>query len=176
MRISPETVAERLLVDFGVTTPPVPIDDIVRRMGIDLVFEPFDGELSGILYQEENQAIIAVNDRNSKVRQRFTIAHECGHYLMHQQDRDLFVDKPIQVQFRNQQSSLAVNREEIAANRFAAALLMPRSWIVGEANRRLECQPPMRDDELLLDLARLFDVSQQAMEYRLANLGVWAPL
>jgi Zn-dependent peptidase ImmA (M78 family) len=176
MVIRPEVAAERLLSEQGITQPPVPVDALVERLGIQVVYEPFEGELSGILYQEGDRAIIAVNARNHRVRQRFTIAHECGHYVLHQRERDLFVDKPIQVQFRNERSSLAVSREEITANRFAAALLMPHQWVIEEANRRLERNPSILDADLVADLARLFDVSQQAMEFRLAHLGVWAPL
>ena len=176
MAAHPDRIAEQTLVEHGIVRPPVPIEDLVSQMGIELVCQPFDGELSGILYQEDDHAIIAINSQNSRVRQRFTIAHEFGHYLLHQRDRDLFVDKPIQVQFRDELSSLAVSREEIAANRFAAALLMPRDWIMAEANRRLEQQPLPTDDELLRELAQLFEVSQRAMEFRLANLGIWAPL
>lgn len=176
MAAHPDRIAEQTLVEYGIVRPPVPVQDLVHQMGIELVYQPFDGELSGILYQEDDHAIIAINSRNARVRQRFTIAHECGHYILHQHDRDLFVDKPIQVQFRNELSSLAVNREEIAANRFAAALLMPRDWIMAEANRRLDQQQPPTDDELLQELAQLFEVSQRAMEFRLANLGIWAPL
>jgi len=176
MATHPDRVAEQTLIQYGIVQPPVPVEELVARMGIQLVYQPFDGELSGILYQEDDHAIIAINLQNARVRQRFTIAHECGHYVLHQRDRDLFIDKPIQVQFRNELSSLAVNREEIAANRFAAALLMPRDWIMAEANRRLEQQPHLTDEGLLAELTHLFEVSPRAMEYRLANLGIWAPL
>lgn len=176
MATRPEAAAERILIEHGIAQPPVPVEQIVKRMGVQLVYKPFDGELSGILYQEGDRAIIAVNDQNPRVRQRFTIAHECGHYLLHQDSRSLFVDRPIQVRFRNERSSLAVSREEIAANQFAAALLMPRAWVIDEANHRLEHYTSISDDELVAELARIFDVSRQAMEFRLANLGVWAPL
>lgn len=118
--------------------------------------------------------MIVVNTYNATVRQRFTMAHELGHFLMH--NDVLFVDKPVSVRFRDSLSSLAISNEEIQANRFAACALMPESWVIDEANHELAREPEIASEELVERLARRFDVSRQAMEIRLAGLGVWGPL
>jgi len=79
----------------------------------------------------------------------------------------------VRVDFRDRTSSLAIDKEEIEANAFAAELLMPQEFIWEEISRRLSRRrsSPTKD-ELIDDLARTFKVSPQAMEYRLNNLGI----
>ena len=65
--------------------------------------------------------------------------------------------------------------QEIDANRFAAELLMPRSFVIEAVRERLRKKKKWTPEELISDLARVFRVSIQAMEYRLINLGVFMP-
>lgn len=66
---------------------------------------------------------IIVNGNEPRVRQRFTVAHEIAHYLLH---RDLIgdglIDDPL---YRSGLSTL----EEVHANRLAAEILMPYALI-----------------------------------------------
>jgi Zn-dependent peptidase ImmA (M78 family) len=65
------------------------------------------------------------NSTHAPVRQRFTIAHEIGHYAMHvkkSMDSPLFIDRL--VAFRDDESSAGSDWEEVEANTFAVALLM----------------------------------------------------
>lgn len=115
--------------------------------------------------------VVVVNDRHARVRQRFTIAHELGHLLLHK-GRPVIVDHLTRahVNMRDQTSSLATSQEEIAANQFAASLLMPAEWISGAVGPHLD----LSTTRLVAQLAGTFDVSEQAMEYRLINLGLRA--
>ncbi|MDP9470649.1 MAG: ImmA/IrrE family metallo-endopeptidase [Chloroflexota bacterium] len=172
----PEAEAQQILRTQGITRPPVPVEQIARAMGVRVAFEPFEGDLSGMLYQDpgNEDIIILVNSLNAKTRQRFSIAHELGHLVLH--ERNIYVDRPISVRFRDALSSLAVSREEIEANQFGAALLMPQEWVLVDAHRRLSRQPGTSDEQLVEELARQYDVSRAAMEFRLSNLGIWSPL
>lgn len=175
-RTNPEQMAEQLLQEQGIDRPPVPVERLAKRLGIQVVYEPFDGEVSGMLVQEQTDGppIVVVNSLNAAVRQRFTVAHELGHHLLH--GHGVYVDRPLAVKFRDTQSSLAIDPEEIQANRFAAALLMPRDWVIRDADHLLARQRDIPDEELIERLAKEYRVSRQAMEFRLANLGIWAPL
>jgi len=62
------------------------------------------------------------NDPHPLVRQRFSIAHEIGHFILHQKQGQLFIDKTYKVFLRDQLSSSGENIQEIQANQFAAAL------------------------------------------------------
>ena len=100
---------------------------------------------------------IYVNAEHSKVRRRFTIAHEIAHFVLH---RDLIGDGITEDALYRSGLSDAVERE---ANGLAAEILMPRHLIreaFNNGNRSPEA------------LAAEFEVSLQAMEYRLRNLGL----
>jgi Zn-dependent peptidase ImmA (M78 family) len=97
-------------------------------------------------------------------RRRFTIAHEFGHYLLHEGISE-HVNYGYRVNFRDQESSLARDVEEIEANFFAASLLMPRSML--DACGAVHA---VDSDVLVRNLAKRFQVSQHAMSLRLANV------
>lgn len=129
-----------------------------------------------MLYRDTDPKIVGVNATHPPARQRFTIAHELGHLLLHK-GRPIIVDKTIRlVNTRTDDpdptSSLATRREEIEANGFAAELLMPRDLVLKEANALVKSHETISDDSFVEDLARRFRVSRQAMEIRLGSMGV----
>lgn len=167
-----EVEAKKLLDHNGVTKPPVPVDRIAESLGAIISFEPFEGkdDLSGILYRNGKNKIIGINSAHAQNRQRFSIAHEIGHLRLH--SKELFVDKVVRVNFRDNKSSLATDREEIEANTFAAELLMPKNFINTEIDSLIKKRQTLDKDELIEHLSRVFHVSPQAIEYRLINLGI----
>lgn len=145
----------------------MPVAEIATSLGADLQIEPLEGGLSGVLYREGGRTVLGVNGWHAEVRQRFTIAHELGHLQLHQDA--LFVDGLLQ---RDATSSRAVNTHEIEANAFAAELLMPRHLLLAELRERLPKSGVADPAKLTRQLAQKFEVSEQAMEFRLANLGL----
>lgn len=129
-----------------------------------------------MLFRGSDQPVLGVNSYHSSSRQRFTIAHELGHLVLHE-GRPMIVDHVVRVRFnlRDGTSSLATDKQEIEANRFAAELLMPRDWIIREVEAALEREHDLDEETLVQDMAELCEVSPQAMEYRLINLGVRLP-
>lgn len=174
MKKNTQKEAQHLLKSAGVVHPPVPVEKLAERLKAKLSFEPFEGhdEISGILYRDERRVVIGINSSHAKTRQRFSIAHEIGHLLLH--DGDLFVDKTVRLNFRSKKSSLAEDTQEIEANQFAAELLMPREMIEREIKKRADKRKSVSEDVLAVELASVFEVSKQAMEYRLINLGIVA--
>lgn len=165
-----EKTAKKLLEEKKFCRTPIPVESIAKDLGIRLQFEPIEGkdEISGMLFKDGNRTIIGVNSAHPKTRQRFTIAHEIGHLLLHR--GELFLDANIS--FRDSRSSLATDQEEIEANSFAAELLMPRELLKAEVQKRVIKYGSVSTDLLLEELIVVFDVSKQAMEYRLKNLGI----
>lgn len=163
-----EQAALDLLDKHGIDAPPIDVEKIARRLDVDVRYEPFDGELSGALYRDvDERAVLGVNNWHAEVRQRFTIAHELGHLLLHPDE--LFVDGVLK---RDDESSLAIRSHEIEANAFAAELLMPRKLVLAEINDLLATNAAPDPKRLIEHLARLFDVSEQAMQFKLVNLGL----
>jgi Zn-dependent peptidase ImmA (M78 family) len=164
--------AAQLLMSGGVTSPPVPVERLARDSGALVSYQPFEtDDISGLLYRAEGAApVIGVNSSNSKLRQRFTIAHELGHLLLHE-GTGLIIERLVRVNFRNATSSTATDSEELEANRFAAELLMPEDLLQRILGSLLVGRP-LSDIDLVKRLARRFEVSEQAMTFRLANLGI----
>jgi Zn-dependent peptidase ImmA (M78 family) len=167
-----ERTAVEILEKARIRKPPVDVESLaIKYFGVKLRFEHLEQSVSGMLYRTNDEAFVAVNSDHAKVRQRFTIAHELGHFELHQ-GRPIIVDHLVRarVNLRNSESSLATNREEIDANGFAASLLMPAEWILTDVDQRLNRTPA----RLVAELAKRYVVSEQAMQLRLINIGVRA--
>ena len=163
--MSLERKAEQLLVDAGLDTAPVPVEQVTAYLGIKVELAELGEECSGVLVRNEGRAVIGVNQDHHPNRRRFSIAHEIAHFVLHK--GDTYIDKGYLVNFRDRESGSGTKWEEMAANAFAAALLMPAKQ-VREAFKQ---QPfDLTEDEGLEKLARKFKVSPQAMTYRLINL------
>ena len=175
-----ESMARQLLDASGVQRPPVDVKKIAHDKGAVVRYEDFEDGVSGALYRTSDRVIIGVNRADGPERGRFTIAHEIGHLVLGHQD-DLFVDKHYVDSFtdaasapnirrihRDIVSSQATNPLEIEANRFAAALLMPRNFLDASL---AETEGPVQDKQVQR-LAKRYEVSVQAMVFRLMNLGV----
>jgi Zn-dependent peptidase ImmA (M78 family) len=171
MRLHPEERAAIELVEQYGDDPPVNVERIAKQLKITIVRQALDQNISGILYREDGTAIIGVNSRHPESRQRFTIAHEIGHFVLHPGER-VIVERNGRVNLRDGRSNQAIVPEEIQANRFAAELLMPRRRVL-EALRTPEAPATAARDVAVL--ADRFSVSSQAMEYRLVNLGMLVP-
>ena len=164
--------AEQLLQEAGIVAPPVPVEQLAEHMGAVVRYAPFDGQMSGLLHRSEdgNRAVIGVNSRHPTVRQRFSIAHELGHLVLH--EPAFQIDQHAFVSFRNSKSSSASDPHEIEANQFAAALLMPEVLLRACVDQLGE-NPDV--EESIRRLAQRFDVSTQAMTIRLTSLGEITP-
>ena len=164
--------ADQLLAEHSIKGPPVDVEAIARRLGVTVTYEDLEPSVSGMLVRPAHgDPVIVVNDRHAPVRQRFTVAHEIAHLDLHK-GRPVIVDHltRARVNLRDETSSMATDREEIAANQFAASLLMPADWVHDEVEQRMG----MPTGRLISELASQFFVSEQAMEYRLMNLGLRA--
>ncbi|OCB50828.1 hypothetical protein A5722_32325 [Mycobacterium vulneris] len=166
---------QALLTRAGVTEPPVPVEQIARLAGAVVSYQPFDSDdISGLLYRSADSApVIGVNSANAKVRQRFTIAHELGHLHLHS-GHSLILERQMHINFRDATSATTSNREEAEANHFAAELLMPRN-LLDQYLSALLAGRPLADAAIVAKLAQRFEVSRQAMEFRLSGLGMFTP-
>lgn len=166
-----EQLAAQVLKDAGVTGPAVPVERIARLKGLDVRKQRIpDSDISGFLFQKGAKALIGVNARHSQVRQRFTIAHELGHVLLQGAiPNEFHVDRGFQIRFRDFRSSEGVDIEERESNLFAAELLMPKRFLAKDIADT--DQLDLVDDDTIAKLANRYGVSNQALVFRLVNLG-----
>lgn len=168
-RPSPSAVARKALRHAGIdvdeintckTDGYIDVAEVARKLGINVKYHSFSDNISGLFSRKGDRRIVAVNEDHNSHRQRFTIAHEIGHYLLHSEEL-LHYDtgKLEEIYFR---ADSVADYNETEANRFAAELLMPAELV------RRCVEDGIRSVE---ELASRFDVSPAAMRYRLVNLG-----
>jgi Zn-dependent peptidase ImmA (M78 family) len=161
---------EELLQQFHIVTPPVPVDQVAKKLGVLLCPLPADKEISGAIVRKEGRVVIAVNPAHHANRQRFTIAHELGHYFFHS-GMEEHVDKDFRVSWRRVAGSPpGVDWQEITANRFAAELLMPTRFMKSD----LDTIRNINKRAVTLFALR-YKVSPEAMKIRLSSLGIVGP-
>jgi Zn-dependent peptidase ImmA (M78 family) len=154
--------ARGILKEHGVASAPVPVERIARQLGVRVQYAPLDNDLSGMAHIREGVVIVGVNSLHAPNRQRFTLAHELGHVVLHREilEDNVHVDR---VLLRDRDSSAGLYREEIEANAFASELLMPAEFLDAMLGGR---QVIMDDDEEISTLAKKFRVSESAMRFR----------
>ena len=168
-RKSPQEEARKILAELKITQPPVPIEKVARHLGAKIRFSPFDGEISGMIYIQDGLPIIGVNSLHPPNRQRFTIAHECGHLILHRNliTQEVHVDKKFPVLRRDDKSTTGTELIEIEANRFAAELTMPRALLLRALGNDVI---DIDDTDLVNKLAQQFKMSSDAMTIRMTSL------
>lgn len=162
-KISAQSRAKAIIADYGVKEPPVPIEKIVKSLGVTIQYASFDDALSGMAFVRKGISIIGVNALHHPNRQRFTIAHELGHHILHADllQSEVHVDKV--VLNRNKISAQGVDFREMQANAFAAEILMPSAWLDDIINDGVD----LGDEARISALAKRLKVSTAALQFRM---------
>ena len=189
-----DTIAQNTLKNYNeelVTGDPtaIPIEELIElHFGLIVEYRNLskDGHIHGMTVFEDS--IIPIYDERTKrlepifakagtilidkrllvgnrvKRMRFTLAHELGHYLMH----DEYYSN--QVTLPNKSKLKSVEQQEKEADDLGASLLMPYGR-VKVAYKRLANK--YSKEELIKKLAEIFEVSKEAMEIRLKKIGLY---
>ncbi|WP_018275153.1 ImmA/IrrE family metallo-endopeptidase [Teredinibacter turnerae] len=164
-----EAKARKLLEQSGITSAPVDVELVAKTLGIEIQFDDLDDDVSGFLSVEPGRSVAVINQNHHSNRQRFTIAHELGHYVLHvKSEEGLFIDKKYTVHHRDHKSSLGTIEKEREANLFASSLLMPKAIIQALLDG---LRVDFFDEFETHSLAKRLGVSEQALGFRLARLG-----
>lgn len=171
-RKSCESRAVSVLNEAGVTKHPVRVDRIAKSHQIKIRYEPLEDELSGMIFFKGDIPVIGVNARHNANRQRFTIAHELGHFFLHSDvlRRGAHVDKVVTILNRDSEAARGVSNIEIEANQFAAELLMPKFLIAAFLGKNGLDIRMMPDDDIIAEMAKAFRVSMTAIAIRLGTI------
>lgn len=142
----------------GIETVPLDAEGVAKALNIGVKYESFVNDVSGVLQRTEDMVgwEIRVNVAHHLHRQRYTIAHELGHYCLHRFYSNTFEDD---IFFRSNESS----ETEWQANDFAGALLIPEDVF------REKVRAGIGEVE---DLAKIFKVSSLALRMRAKKLGM----
>ena len=139
---------ERYHAVFGGDELPVPVESIAEDL-LGLAVEARELDVSGMLLPAERR--ILVNAAEPATRQRFTIAHELGHWVCQCLEGTV---RPVYCRAEDVGVDPEAKALEREANIFAANLVMPET-AVRDANG-----------------TNRFGVSEEALAWRLYNLGL----
>jgi hypothetical protein len=147
-----ELHANRLLELHQINSGPIPGQLITElpKLRVDYV----DSPVSGASFWNGQEWVIQLNRNESWTRQRFTLAHEYKHIVDHGATSRLYTGT---------RTTTGADLAERAADYFAGCLLVPRKLLKRAWGRGMQ-QPR--------DLARHFQVSEQAIAVRLAQTGL----
>ncbi|MCY4304158.1 MAG: ImmA/IrrE family metallo-endopeptidase [Aestuariivita sp.] len=157
--LAPEQMA---IVEKHQDSWPVNVEKIARELGISVYdVSSWPEKVSGMIKKDEEDGgesgyAIYVNENHPSVRQRFTIAHEIGHFLLHEH----LIGEGLVEDVLWRAGGLS-NRVETEANRMAARILMPSGLIKEAYGQKIRS---------IKTLAKEFEVSEDAMSIRI--LGV----
>ena len=151
--------AEAALVRKHMSTVPVRVGDLARDLGLAVFRSPLPPSVSGMIQPRAggNGYEIRINKYEVPERQRFTLAHEIAHFLLHKSDiKSGVVDN---VMYR----SALTSRKEAEANRLAADIVMPAQAV----RDALHAHGGVASEATASQLASAFTVSLPAMRVRL---------
>lgn len=151
--------AEEVLKENFVVSPPIDIEDLVTNYGLQVVEVDFDLDpkfhnVAGLIDPKEKT--IFVSNKDSETRKAFTIAHELGHWLLHQEKLQSEPEK-YSILYRIPIGTLNSDPVEKEANTFAANLLVPKHLL--DKYKDLDVDT----------ISRIFGVSPEVVGYRLKN-------
>ncbi len=149
------SAVDDILTNNYVIEPPTPIQSIVRNYGLDILETSFPEEYRNICgYIDISGKSVILNSADNANRKAFTLAHELGHWILH--NNILETQPEYSILYRTAIGQV-INHIETEANFFAANLLVPMKLLRQYQNHDIEF------------LSDLFGVSTDVIGYRLEN-------
>ena len=148
---------ERRAVEDARKSIPVKLSALANALGVRIVASTLPAGISGELRPSNDGFQISINRHDSSRRQRFTVAHELAHYLLHRDHIGSGIKDDVLYR-----SGLSDSREA-EANRLAAEIIMPFE----ELRRALSKHGGIPSEDVVAKLAVEFGVSDAAMRIRL---------
>lgn len=137
---------------------PIKVGAIAKAFNLIVKASTLPGNISGEIKETGNEIVIKINRHDVKYRQRFTLAHEIAHFLLHRQYiGDGITDDAL---FRSKLSTAI----EIEANNLAADILMPMQLL---AAHKKGLENKLKGEALYEKLALDFEVSLTSLKYQL---------
>jgi len=155
----------RRVLDRHLLHSPLKLGQLAKELGVQIKVSSLGTGISGQITNENGSYVIRVNRHEARERQRFTIAHELSHFLLHRHVIDNSSDG---IRDNILYRSGEPERIEYEANRLAADIVMPMEQV----------KKVLADDfggvvteGTIESLAARFQVSKAAMEIRLSTMS-----
>lgn len=146
-----ENVATELRKAWDLGVDPIPVlTDMLEERGVKVFqSDAIPGDFDGMAAKIDGIPVIVVSGNAPGDRQRFTLAHELGHLILHGRLAEGLDD-------------------EAASNRFAGAFLAPEAEVRKELGDRRNWLEPQE----LAVLKKAYGLSMQAWMHRAKDLGI----
>ncbi|MCE4280740.1 XRE family transcriptional regulator [Xanthomonas nasturtii] len=155
-------IEQRRLLGFGDSEPIGSLRDTLDEIGIHIFIDGLNSKLAGLYAFVENFGYcVLINRKHPLARQRWTIAHEYGHYLFDHDRRGVDYVQPMKRKPEN----------ERFCDTFASHFLMPTTGV----QKRFHDTFQRKGDVNVGDVIRISDyygVSLMAMMLRLETIGL----
>jgi hypothetical protein len=153
--------ADRKVLELHLGEVPVRLGAIAKDLGVEVKVSSLPLNVSGQISNLGGRYEIKINRHESRQRQRFTLAHELAHFLLH---RDIIDDMGGKLTDNVLYRSGASEHIEYEANRLAAQIVMPEKAL----QNAFSLYGENLSETTVELLAEQFGVSKAAMEIRMA--------
>ncbi len=167
-----QKLAKDLLLKYELYEFPVKIVELANKLGFVVLQQNIQD--SGFILVDENDPflipgkpdkvskVIVVNNTDSPLRKRFTVAHEIGHYLLYCADKNN--NRGL---FAHRENNAHYDPNEKIVNDIASEILMPYEILDSYLNHLIPKLDIVSDELLILKIAQDFNVSESAAAVRL---------
>jgi hypothetical protein len=149
----------RAIIEEFQDTLPVKLPELARALGAPIKASTLAPGISGEIRPLNDGFVIRINRHDPIKRQRFTVAHELAHLLLHREEIGNGIEDDVLYR-----STLSDRREQ-QANRLAADILMPEVLL----NEAREAAEEKGVGDVVLYLSDLFSVSEAAMRIKVGQ-------
>ncbi|MDM1290811.1 ImmA/IrrE family metallo-endopeptidase [Acinetobacter indicus] len=139
---------------------PIKLGLLSKELGLVVKRATLPANISGEIKEQDGEVIIRVNRHDAKTRQRYTLAHEIAHFLLHRHLLSNGITDD--VLYRSSQS----DEIEAEANRLAADILMPMHIV----KNLMQKHDKLKGENFYQAIADDLDVSVTAIKIRLNKM------
>lgn len=155
--------AAALLDKYAPDQYPLNVDHVAHYLGLEVIYQHLPPGISGIIVKPAGEdPTIGISIHESRSRQRFTLAHEIGHYI-----ERLKVAHDDEYSFSDARGT-KYDVHEFFADEFAGSLLMPEPELRAAFKQHT-------DRARYTKIARQFGVSVAALHKRVRRLQLNPP-
>lgn len=148
---------------------PIDVLSVMHHLGLAVIFRPLEGLLGAYLPLPGLAGIIITTKRPLQV-QRFTAAHELGHYMF---QHVVSTDK--EVGFAARSSARKYDPQEVEADAFASEFLMPVWLIAAHVRRQGWTMRELQQQPYVYQLSLRLGVSYEALCWALQGHKLISP-
>lgn len=162
----PLSLPERILKELGVNEPQdINLQRLYEQCNLTLEYSSDMSADAEIMIAPNHHGIITINQDQHPVRQRFSIAHELGHWHLHK-NQAMFVCDTNHGSSRSFFEEQTGKNKERQADRFAADLLMPPYMLKPMVKKQSRI-----DFCAIKQLSKTFQTSISATAIQIVNIG-----